>query len=115
MELQIIKHELDKKIILQLKGRLGMLEAPTLAQYMQTLVFTNAKKLIVDCSDVYLIDSSGIGEFINILDITRKKYVEFIIVGLSKEIGAVMQLAKLDKILKYYNKAEYYEEQNIIL
>lgn len=113
LKIEVQKHNLVTVILLS--GKLGMMEAPMLGEEVRELFLEKMDILVLDCYNLFFIDSSGLGEFINILTKCKQKKIELAIVGLTKEMEVVLQLTKLNNILKYYNRNDFYKKHNIAL
>ena len=56
------------------------------------------KDLVVDCSRLEYIDSTGIGSFISLLKLTRDEEKEITVKNLKKNIKKVFKITDLDKL-----------------
>lgn len=58
------------------------------------------KDLVVDCSRLEYIDSTGLGSFISLLKLTRDEEKEITVKNLKKNIKKVFKITDLDKLFK---------------
>lgn len=56
------------------------------------------KDIVVDCSKLEYIDSTGLGSFISLLKLTRDEEKEIIVKNLKKNIKKVFKITDLDKL-----------------
>ena len=56
------------------------------------------KDLVVDCSNLEYIDSTGLGSFISLLKLTRDEEKEITVKNLKKNIKKVFKITDLDKL-----------------
>lgn len=56
------------------------------------------KDLVVDCSHLEYIDSTGLGSFISLLKLTRDEEKEITVKNLKKNIKKVFKITELDKL-----------------
>ncbi len=56
------------------------------------------KDLVVDCSKLEYIDSTGLGSFISLLKLTRDEEKEITVKNLKKNIKKVFKITDLDKL-----------------
>lgn len=56
------------------------------------------KDLVVDCSKLEYIDSTGLGSFISLLKLTRDEDKEITVKNLKKNIKKVFKITDLDKL-----------------
>ena len=56
------------------------------------------KDLVVDCSRIEYIDSTGLGSFISLLKLTRDEEKEITVKNLKKNIKKVFKITDLDKL-----------------
>lgn len=56
------------------------------------------KDLVVDCSHLEYIDSTGLGSFISLLKLTRDEEKEITVKNLKKNIKKVFKITDLDKL-----------------
>ena len=56
------------------------------------------KDLVVDCSRLEYIDSTGLGSFISLLKLTRDEEKEITVKNLKKNIKKVFKITDLDKL-----------------
>lgn len=56
------------------------------------------KDIVVDCSKLEYIDSTGLGSFISLLKLTRDEEKEITVKNLKKNIKKVFKITDLDKL-----------------
>ena len=58
----------------------------------------SSQKVSVDLSEVNYIDSSGIASLVEGLQFSKSNNKEFVLTNPSKQVKAIMELARLDKV-----------------
>lgn len=87
---------------LRLEGRLDLVHAAAFREAVRAAVAEGRALLVVDLSDVPLVDSSGIGALIGGLRETRQAGGELRIAAPSEQVRTVLGLTKADRVLKPY-------------
>ncbi len=86
------------------KTEVHTLDVPELKEEMQKVIKDKGiKKLVLDLTDVRTITSSGIGIFLNINQLLKSG---FRIVNPSPEVRNVLELTKLDSIVKIFETVD---------
>lgn len=73
---------------------------------MVELVRSGAKRIILDLSKVSYIDSSGLGELINIYKEVRSRHIDLCLVGLNKKLYSILGLAQLVSLFPIFDSVE---------
>ena len=89
--------------VTRLKGKLSL---ETVHNFIQTMRAETAGHLILDMSGVSFMDSAGVGALVQIFVHRRNQGQTFAMAGLTKQGGAVMQVAGLTKLLPVYDSVE---------
>lgn len=75
--------------------------------FLTTLIQGGALKFIIDMSDLAAIDSTGMGELINIAKLLRSKRGDIVFLNVSEEIKKIFDIISLQKFIKIlYTEAE---------
>ena len=97
----------DKVVVLALKGTfMGEPEATLFQEKKFQLLEENRSKIVLDLSELTLINSSGLGSLISALISTRHKSGDLRLANVSKLIDYVIQQVNLGKIFKIYKTVE---------
>ncbi|MCP5501516.1 MAG: STAS domain-containing protein [Leptospiraceae bacterium] len=104
-----------RTVVVSITGKLGMLEAPEISDAIEKEMGSNVDEIIIDCSSLFFIDSSGVGKFISLVGLANKKNIDFLLVGLSNSLETVFKLARLNKIIKILNREEQFKKRGIPL
>lgn len=93
---------LDQAIVLHMEGNIldETAMAETLSFYEIESNNWTSKHLIVDLSQVNIINSIGINLLIRLLTKTRIKGGELVLIGLQDKVKQVVQLTKLNDVFK---------------
>lgn len=78
-------------------GEIDLSNSHALRKTILAALKTNPK-VYVDLSDVSYIDSSGIASLVEGLQFSKSKNKEFVLTNPSKQVRAIMELARLDKV-----------------
>ena len=65
------------------------------------------KDIVVDCSKLEYIDSTGLGSFISLLKLTRDEEKEITVKNLKKNIKKVFKITDLDKLFNIGDEEWY--------
>ena len=84
---------------LAIKGELDALSANDLRPIVEDLVAENVNNIIVDLSDLRMIDSSGVGAIVSLYKRVRAKGGRVAVTGLRGQPLAVIKLLRLEKVL----------------
>ena len=91
------------RMVIRLNGKLSL---ETVHNFVQTLRPEPATHLIVDLGGVSFLDSAGVGALVQIFVHRRSLGQTFTLTGLSKQSGAVIQVAGLTKLLPIHASVE---------
>jgi anti-sigma B factor antagonist len=90
-------------IILEL---LGPLTLPNIFTFQDRLAFLKAntliRALVIDLTHTPYMDSAGIGCIINCYVSTQKNEQKFYLAGANERIGALLETARVDKLIRSY-------------
>jgi len=88
------------EVVVSPQGVLDVTVSPELRTELLALASEGHKKIVVDLSDVEVIDSSCLGALIDGLKEVHKSGGDLHIAGLNDQVASIVQLSKLDGILK---------------
>lgn len=92
-----------KQIVMRLDGKLSL---ETVHNFIQTLRPEPAADLILDLGGVSFLDSAGVGALVQLFVHRRNQGKTFALAGLTKQSGAVIQVAGLTKLLPIHASVE---------
>jgi len=84
----------------------GKLSLETVHNFIQTLRPEPAAHLILDLGGVSFLDSAGVGALVQLFVHRRNQGKTFALTGLTKQSGAVIQVAGLSKLLPIHGSVE---------
>ncbi len=90
-------------IVMRLNGKLCL---ETVHNFIQTLRPEPAAHLILDLAGVSFLDSAGVGALAQLFVHRRNQGQSFALTGLTKQSGAVLQVAGLSKLLPIHSSVE---------
>ncbi len=82
------------------KGPLDLMAAPAVRQHLNALVQKGEARLVMDLTDVELIDSTGLGALISGLKAARKNGGDLLIANPNDSVKAMLALTSLDWVLR---------------
>ncbi len=89
----------SSQIVMRLNGKLSL---ETVHNFIQTLRPEPAAHLILDLGGVSFLDSAGVGALVQLFVHRRNQGQTFALTGLTKQSGAVIQVAGLNRLLPIY-------------
>ena len=92
--------------VVRLDGRLNMVAAPRLKGAVEDVVDGGGTRVVVDLSAVTFMDSSGLGALIPALRKARQSQGDLHIAGVNDQVGTVLQLTDLDRVLRPFESVE---------
>ncbi|MEM7227526.1 MAG: STAS domain-containing protein [Planctomycetota bacterium] len=92
----------DDILILVVDGGLNKGTAEELATKIEQLVDVGLRKLIVDCSQLNMITSSGLGVLVRIHNRMKAHDGDVKIAGVKSVLAQVLQITKLDSLFEFY-------------
>ncbi|MEM7184546.1 MAG: STAS domain-containing protein [Spirochaetota bacterium] len=109
MELNYKVKRVSRSLIFEYSGKIGIKEAQVFTESVKEEVNQNPnyEEVAIDCSAVLFIDSSGMGELINLYRWFHEKEKFFCVIGLSSELRTIIRLAKLNNLIPIFSKEEY--------
>lgn len=102
----------DGVLILTLDGPLLL---GNLFDFQSALRALKPPCLILDLSDVPYMDSAGLGVLMNYYVSAQGNHREFFVSGVSERIRALLEMTKVDQILKIYSSVEAAEAASQLL
>lgn len=90
--------------IIELSGEVDLSCSPEARKEILACLKAN-KNLLIDLSAVTYIDSSGVASLVEGYQTARGQNQKFGLVGVSKAVLNVLQLARLDKVFPIYDNA----------
>ena len=89
--------------IVDLRGNIGLGAASlTLRRTIHDLIESGRTKIVLNFSQVELIDSAGVGELIGAYLPVKNKGGELKFLNPTKNVNHVLQITKLDKVFEVY-------------
>ncbi len=92
-----------QQIVMRLNGKLSL---ETVHNFIQTLRPEPATHLILDLGGVSFLDSAGVGALVQLFVHRRSHGKTFALAGLTRQSGAVIQVAGLSRLLPIHVSVE---------
>jgi anti-sigma B factor antagonist len=91
-------HAEGNTTVLQVRGELDALTAPDLRPTLDSLVSNDARDVVVDLSELRLIDSSGVGALVSLYKRVRASGRSVRFTGVCEQPLAIFRLLRLDLV-----------------
>ena len=92
--------------LLELRGEIDLNEKPNVTARLDPLIEKQSPAIVVDLSEVYYVDSSGLAIFIDALQRIQRYGGKLALAGLKGNVAIVFQIARLDKIFLIFDDRE---------
>lgn len=89
----------NEAIVIQVCGELDAMSVPEIRGTVDRVVAQAPRQVVVDCSDLQLIDSSGVGAIVSLYKRVRAHGGTVVVTGLRDQPLAIFRLLKLDTVL----------------
>ncbi|WP_458782325.1 STAS domain-containing protein [Arthrobacter sp. D3-16] len=87
-------------------GRLNMVAAPKLREFVTGVIATESNRVVINLEDTLFMDSSGLGALIGCLKDARQAGGDLRIAAAQPQVKMVLQLTSMDKVLTSYATTE---------
>lgn len=104
--LNVQRKNLGTVSLLNLEGRIVVGETGVLQDVIQTLPATNS--VMVDLSDVTLVDAHGLGVLLQLREQAQAKGLRFELVNISRRVREVLRLTRLDFVFQINSGAGFF-------
>ena len=92
--------------LLELRGEIDLNEKPNVTARLDPPIEKQSPAIVVDLSEVYYVDSSGLAIFIDALQRIQLYGGKLALAGLKGNVAMVFQIARLDKIFLIFDDRE---------
>jgi len=103
MNLSITVRQLEHIVILELSGRLSVLEA-NLCQLADQLIERGHRHFIINLANVSYLDNSGLGQLCWIYTAARKDGGEVLLIKPTRRIKWLLNITKLDTVFECFER-----------
>lgn len=100
MALTFSTSERDNELVLKLGGQLDALSAPELLPTIDSIVAKKRPVIVVDLSDLELIDSSGVAAIVALYKRCRSGGGKLRVTGARDQPLAIFKLLRMDKVFQ---------------
>jgi anti-sigma B factor antagonist len=107
MSLKISSRLVGDVVILDVSGRITLLDHGVLRDSVRSALDAGQKKILLNVAEVDYIDSSGLGELFSTFTRTRSQGGELKLLGLTKKVHDLLQITKL------YTVMDVQDDENI--
>jgi anti-sigma B factor antagonist len=88
----------DGSVKLRISGELDALTAPEVRSTMDGIVADRPREVVIDLSELRLIDSSGVGALVSLYKRARAQGTAVRVVGVNDQPAAIFRLLRLDTV-----------------
>jgi anti-sigma B factor antagonist len=99
MPLSIVQRNVSDVVILDLNGRLWILDLP-LRDLMNGLLSDGKRHFVLNLSGVEYVDSSGLGQLITIWTSIRNKQGFMTVLGPTKRVQRLLEITRLNTVFQ---------------
>jgi anti-sigma B factor antagonist len=103
MSLSIEIRRLDRVVVLELSGRLSILEQ-NLRQIVRELVESGDRNLIINLANVSYLDNSGLGQLCLIYTMLKNRGGEMKLLRPTPRIRSILSITKLDTVFDVFER-----------
>ena len=105
MPLSIRQRNVSEVVVLDLTGRLWILDLP-LRDKMNALLSEGMRHFVLNLSGVEYIDSSGLGQLITIWTSIRNKGGHMTVLNPTKRVQRLLDITRLDTVFRIFEKEQ---------
>ena len=91
----------DNTTLAYFDGRLDTAATPETEQALQPLMATDSKEIILDCTKLEYISSSGLRLFLNVLKNAKPKGIHVSVVGMNANIRSVFTMTGFMNLFEF--------------
>jgi anti-sigma B factor antagonist len=106
VELQIVSRAIGAWMIVSITGEVDLSCSPALAERCTELVDAGHRNLIIDCTEVQFLGSSGLAVLLDVRSRIEELGGRLRVAGLRTSVARVFQVTELDKVFDIYASVE---------
>lgn len=91
--------------VLKILGRLDAASVPAFKQECLKLLTADIR-LVIDCTELTFVDSSGLGSLVAVLRTFNKQDAAIRLAGILPEVRSIFELTRLNKVFDIFNSVE---------
>lgn len=89
-------------VVMQVPEHLNRSEVPAFSQELEPLLESHRPRIVLDCSHVRGIDSTGIEMLLNFLEEAMKRDGDLKLADVSKEAQVILELMRVDRVFEMF-------------
>lgn len=93
-------------VVMQIPEHLSHPQVPVFLQELQPLLESHRPRIVLDCSQVRGIDSTGIEMLLNCLEEAMKRDGDLKLADISKEALVILELMRVDRVFEMFPTCE---------
>jgi anti-sigma B factor antagonist len=99
-------HTSGPVIVMELPKQLDYAQARTFLRELRPLLETDRPRLVLECSQVRLIDSSGVEMLLCCMQEAMKRNGDLKLAAVSAASGAILELMRVDRLFEVFDTAK---------
>ncbi|MGW4947284.1 STAS domain-containing protein [Actinoplanes sp. NPDC004185] len=106
MDLQLSARAARGCTVVRVGGELDMDTCPHLQDFLQEVTDSGALQVVLDCTDVTFMDSSGLGVLMVWFKELQDKGGRLCVAGVQQPVEYVLRVSAVDQVLKVYDTVD---------
>ncbi len=106
MAIKFDKRVEGDKVIISINGEIDAYHSAEVKKYLKDSLLENAKKIVIDMSNVNYIDSAGLGSLVAVFKDARLAEKELILASLKQTVMRIFEMTRLDRVFKIVQTVE---------
>lgn len=99
-------HTSGPVIVMELPQQLNRAQVKTFLRELQPLLEADRPRLVLDCSQVRLIDSAGVAMLLQCMQEAMKRDGDLKLAAVSAASGAILELMRVDRLFEIFDTAK---------
>ncbi|MEA5516355.1 STAS domain-containing protein [Nodularia sp. UHCC 0506] len=96
--------------IVKLGGIVNTTNSQELRQYINQLLESGAKTILVDCQDVSFMDSSALGSLVLAFKTLRAANTRLVLCSINEQIRILFELTGMDKVFEIFSNQDEFNQ-----
>ena len=92
------REDLDDGVLVALSGEIDLVRSPVLRTELMATLDARPSRVVVDLSNVPLMDSSGVATLIEVLQVQRGAGGKLVLCGMQEKVQSVFEITRLTEV-----------------
>ena len=97
---------LNDGFLVKVTGEVDLIRSPELRGELMRLLRSDPQRLVLDLSNVTLVDSSGVATLIEVLQVQRNAGRKLVLCGLQNKVRSVFEITRLQEVFHIVNDSQ---------